>query len=96
MGVIQGNLSYTMNGRKRKSLPKKSVKSKYQYYSSCKIPSYETGDKKYPSVEDVRHATGKMDTSFQREISAKYTVAPAYNKGAYQVISRENVKDIGR
>ena len=26
----------------------------------------------------------------------KYTVAPAYNKGAYQVISKENVKDIGR
>ena len=26
----------------------------------------------------------------------KYTIAPAYNKGAYQVISRKDVKDIGR
>ena len=26
----------------------------------------------------------------------KYTVAPAYNKGAYQLISKHNVKDIGK
>lgn len=36
------------------------------------------------------------DTSYQREISGKYTVAIAYNKGAYQVISPENIQDIGR
>ena len=36
------------------------------------------------------------DTSYQKEVSAKYTVAIAYNKGAYQVISRENIKDIGK
>ena len=28
--------------------------------------------------------------------STAHTIAPAYNKGAYQVISSENVKDIGR
>ena len=32
----------------------------------------------------------------KQEISATYTIAPAYNKGAYQVISSENIKDIGR
>ena len=26
----------------------------------------------------------------------KYTVAPAYNKGAYQLITKDNVKDIGK
>lgn len=26
----------------------------------------------------------------------KYTVAPAYNKGAYQLITKVNVKDIGK
>lgn len=25
-----------------------------------------------------------------------HTIAPAYNKGAYQVISKQNIKDIGR
>ena len=28
--------------------------------------------------------------------SKNFTVAPAYNKGAYQVISKSNIKDIGR
>ena len=30
------------------------------------------------------------------EVSKQYTIAPAYNKGAYQVITKSNVKDIGR
>jgi hypothetical protein len=25
-----------------------------------------------------------------------FTIAPAYNKGAYQVISKNSIKDIGR
>jgi hypothetical protein len=25
-----------------------------------------------------------------------FTIAPAYNKGAYQVISKKDIKDIGR
>ena len=28
--------------------------------------------------------------------SKKFTVAPAYNKGGYQVISKENIKNIGK
>lgn len=94
MAIIQGSLSYTLSGRKRK-VTRRKAKPKV-YYSSCKIPSYNVPGPKYPSVEDFGHCTGKLDTSFKKEISSKYTVAPAYNKGAYQVISVENVKDIGR
>ena len=36
-------------------------------------------------------ATGKRKTT-----EHNFTIAPAYNKGAYQVISREDIKDIGR
>ena len=32
----------------------------------------------------------------KREISKGYTVAPAYNKGAYQVIPKTDVKHIGK
>ena len=38
----------------------------------------------------------RMTAEERRRISSQYTIAPAYNKGAYQVISRQNVKDIGR
>jgi hypothetical protein len=29
-------------------------------------------------------------------IPHNFTIAPAYNKGAYQVISKKEIKDIGR
>ena len=35
-------------------------------------------------------------SNWRLEESKNFTVAPAYNKGAYQVISRKEVKDIGR
>ena len=36
-------------------------------------------------------ATGKRKTT-----EHNFTIAPAYNKGAYQVISKRDIKDIGR
>ena len=42
----------------------------------------------------LRYETAKQDKSYTS--SSRYTIAPAYNKGAYQVITEENVKDIGR
>lgn len=41
-------------------------------------------------MERVRFAQEK------RDISKNYTIAPAYNKGAYQVIPRKDVKHIGK
>ena len=38
----------------------------------------------------------KPVSNFRLEESQKFTVAPAYNKGAYQVITKSNIKDIGR
>ncbi len=38
----------------------------------------------------------KPDNSWKVEISKQYTIAPAYNKGAYQVIPRKEVEDIGK
>jgi hypothetical protein len=36
------------------------------------------------------------DNSYKQEVSKQYTVSVAYNKGAYQVIPRQEVKDIGK
>ena len=35
-------------------------------------------------------------SNWRLEESKKFTVAPAYNKGAYQVITKDGIKDIGR
>ena len=48
---------------------------------------------KIPS-KDTR-ALGAV-TPPRKSYSTTHTIAPAYNKGAYQVITESNVKDIGR
>ena len=46
------------------------------------IPSLDTRVAMAPKQETIK--------------STAHTIAPAYNKGAYQVISKQNIKDIGR
>ena len=54
-------------------------------------------NEKYPSWQGDKVAPCTVeDDSYKQEISSKYTIAPAYNKGAYQVISKDSVKDIGK
>ena len=43
------------------------------------------------SVSDINETI----STFLQE-SRNFTIAPAYNKGAYQVITKSNIKDIGR
>ena len=40
--------------------------------------------------------TTKPSDNWRLKESKKFTIAPAYNKGGYQVISSENIKDIGK
>ena len=40
--------------------------------------------------------TTKPIDNWRLKESKKFTVAPAYNKGGYQVISKENIKNIGK
>ena len=49
-----------------------------------------------PSGGTMKVGATKPHRNWRLEESKKFTVAPAYNKGAYQVITRENVKDIGK
>ena len=55
--------------------------------------------KQYPSASIKGGGTGDVDMKWleeKRKISSGYTIAPAYNKGAYQVIGKNNIKDIGK
>ena len=59
---------------------------------------YRRETKHIPSRMDMGIAdNGTKKCNMEKlEISSNYTIAPAYNKGAYQVISKANVKDIGK
>ena len=50
----------------------------------------------HKSAPDTLAACPKHDDQYKKQVSSQYTIAPAYNKGAYQVVSNDNVKDIGR
>lgn len=97
------SLRYDMNGRKRKQAKVSlSSKKKTPVKGINPIPDYSKGSydehrKKYPSASlGSVHKEPLADTSFRKEVSSKYTVSVAYNKGAYQVISRDDVKNIGK
>jgi hypothetical protein len=95
MAIQFGSLRHSPSGRKRKPLPKsKGYTPKFEPLQES--TAYRRDTKEYKSVADTKVVEQIVDTSYRAEVSAKYTLAPAYNKGAYQVISRDNVKDIGR
>ena len=105
-----GSLRYDMHGRKRKtkslSTPKKRGCSSIGrapalHAGGSEFESRQLHQKKYRSMPigsyDAQSALAEMKKKIvAQQESAKYTVAPAYNKGAYQVIPRKEVKDIGR
>ena len=102
MGTINlGNsLRYDMTGRKRKT---KSLKTKKVSYFVIHLSKYlnmfwtdrkpaEDHRKKYPSMTTSKYSSQKDN---ELEESKKFTVAP-YNKGAYQVIPKKDIKWIGK
>lgn len=109
MGMIYGSMTHSYSGKKRKtsawkkkSAPRKCRTESLRVESSFKdrIDEMNAHRERYPSfVGKVSEATANSsyeDNSYKREISKKYTIAPAYNKGAYQVIGKNNIKDIGK
>ncbi len=93
MALTFGSLRHTPSGRKRKPLPKsKPYTPKFQELPVSDV--YRRDTKHYSSSSSTGGTCESVDRSYTA--GANFTVAPAYNKGAYQVISAENIKDIGR
>ena len=105
-----GSLRYDMNGKKRKMAKKsmssaKKVRASKHDFKPLKISQADLDRQaksaayreKYPSLGNgIGTASVSADTSWKQEESKKFTIAPAYNKGAYQVITKNNIKDIGK
>ena len=79
---------------------RKISKKNFRVFSNWwETKEYQTNTTK-PVVKNSEPRLGNGGTkpvsNFRLEESQKFTVAPAYNKGAYQVITKTNIKDIGR
>jgi hypothetical protein len=104
---FSGSLRYDMHGRKRKTKALKKARSSSQVrthgFHPCNLGSNpgRATNKNFKSMPigsyDAKAALAEMKLKLIRQQESKnFTVAPAYNKGAYQVIPRREVKDIGR
>jgi hypothetical protein len=78
--------------RKRRQAMADKKRTKIGPSKVLTIPSYETRSNNWPSL-DSRVAMAPKRDSIK---TTNHTIAPAYNKGAYQVISKDCIKDIGR
>lgn len=100
--IINGNMRYSPSGRKRKTNAyKKKRKPVFKQQKTPKpnprLEEIKAHQEKYPSLPmGSSKPTKAEDNSYKQEISKQYTVAIPYNKGAYQVIPKENIKDIGK
>jgi len=97
-----GSIRYDQHGRKRKTkalTPRRKIKQEFKPIEVRKTYAQQRMDEfneKYPSYTGgPRHET-PVDNSWKAEASKNFTVAPAYNKGAYQVIPRKDVEHIGK
>ena len=97
--MYTNSLRYDMHGRKRKSKALNTTKKYKPEFKPMEVksvhPSYEDRQE-YKSAPLTPPQNTVQDDSYKKEISAQYTVSIAFNKGAYQVISRNNVEDIGK
>jgi len=101
--IVSGSTRYSPSGRKRKTF-KSTAKEKAEfvpidkeYWTNPLFDQYEIEKKKYKSKEFVPTGIRSVeDTSYRQEISKQFTVAPAYNKGAYQVIPNSDIEHIGK
>ena len=96
--IIQGSMNYTTCGRKMKrAWQTKRRRQVWHWSTTKKTPPYRPEEEQYPSAPlgtPNENETAKNDRPYAS--SSTHTVAPAYNKGAYQVIGKENIKDIGK
>ena len=95
MSVIQRSMGHTMSGRRRKKIYKARKKEKVIFHTLYREEPTIRETPYYPSAPMTPYRPEK-DETYKQEISSSYTIAPAYNKGAYQVISGESIEDIGR
>jgi len=100
--IIHGSINHTYSGRRKKKL--KTHRKKKAEFVPLKVEKasfspawWEVKKKEQRSAPFIPFEPKRIeDTSYRQEVSKKYTVSVPYNKGAYQVISKEDVKHIGK
>ncbi len=98
--IIKGSMNYDSHGRRRRRIQARRKKKAPMGWSPVKRKEYQANKERNKQKKIASAPIGEYkvpkDTSYKKEISKQYTVAIAYNKGAYQVIPNSDVKHIGK
>ena len=96
--IIKGSMNYDSHGRRRRRIQARRKKKAPMGWSPVKRKEYAENKKRNQQYKSAPIGEYKVpkDTSYKKEISKQYTVAIAYNKGAYQVIPNSDLKHIGK
>tara|TARA_B100001939_G_scaffold346751_2_gene366275 strand:+ start:1799 stop:2122 length:324 start_codon:yes stop_codon:yes gene_type:complete len=104
--IFYGSMTHSYNGKKRKTTAYRRKKSVPPLSGKpLQVPDHvlerqEAARKHREQYPSLGVGTSKYvpqeSQDYKKEISKQYTVAPAYNKGAYQVINPDNIVDIGK
>ncbi len=110
MGYLNlgSSIKYGPHGKKRKTKAF-TTKSKKQKYTELLLQQQKVFNRVVREVSQTEKipssllttsgSGGQKNLEWEQEklkISSQYTVAPAYNKGAYQVIGKSDIKHIGK
>ena len=66
------------------------------YYLDVAERTYEEPKPQIQMSNKIGHGGTKPDNRWKIEASKAYTIAPAYNKGPYMVVAKEDIKTAGR
>lgn len=96
--IIHGSLRHDHTGRKKKTTSKRSYKRVQSTGTFKPNYNYTRGRTDHIPSHDSKVCNTGVDPLQKEklEVSKNYTVAVAYNKGAYQVIPKDAVKLIGK
>jgi len=96
--ILKGSMSYDQHGRKRKNRLKTKRKSSNRSGQWVRLQVQDHTLPSSPSIPSAEPSPYRPaeDTSYKKEVSKNYTVSIAYNKGAYQVIPKDDVEHIGK
>lgn len=86
--IVQGSVNFNPSGRKRKVTRSKKKEAPFKEMKPRNVDKTQ----RYASVVPRTCTT----TVVERPKAEGYTIAIAYNKGAYQVIPTSDIKYIGK
>ena len=93
--IVRGSMRYLPSGRRKKTFPTKQSREKVQFMQLHREDSVLHTKNDYPSHPMTPYKPRPRD-DWKVQASSGYTIAPAYNKGPSMVVSKKDIKDIGK